>query len=481
MNIQLLNETIQKTLSEWNIPGAGVAVMEGGNEYIQGFGIREVGKPGLVNNDTVFAIGSTTKAFTSALIGVLVDEGKLGWDDPVIKHLPDFELYEPWVTQNVTVRDLLCHRLGLERAQRLYYHQGYTQRELMHRMKYLRPTAQFRTRFQYANQQYGVAGLLIEAVSGQSWDDFITGRLFQPLGMSRSVSGYDRISDFSNVASPHTILDETYPAGVRFLGEPAAIPWYRLSSEPAGSIHTSANDLARWLRVLLANGAPMLKPQSFSEITAPQMVMQDLMSSELAPLYALQPGTRFWTYGLGWWVMDYHGEKVLMHGGQMPGFNSAVAFFPERRVGLAVALNTHQTLAHAALFYAISDILLEKPGRDWSSEFKMVAQAYMAEVKGEVDQIINGLEQISLSEKQLAGYTGEFSNDLFGKILVTIDDSQLKLAYGNLQAILEPYQADTFIAQWNLKGLQDDTMITYSADTSTLTLVNDRAIYNRVK
>jgi CubicO group peptidase (beta-lactamase class C family) len=481
MNIQQLNETIQKTLSDWNIPGAAVAVLEHDNEFIQGFGLRKVGEPGQVNPDTVFAIGSTTKAFTSALVGVLVDEGKLGWDDLVIKYLPDFELYDPWITNNVTVRDLLCHRLGLERAQRLYYHQGYSQHDLMQRMKYLRPTAQFRTRFQYANQQYGVAGLLIEAVSGQTWDDFITGRLFQPLGMTRSVSGYDRISDFSNIASPHTILDETYPAGVRLLGEPAAIPWYQLSSEPAGSIHTSANDLARWLRVLLSNGAPMLKPQSFSEITTPQMVMQDLMNSELAPLYALQPGTRFWTYGLGWWVMDYHGEKVLMHGGQMPGFNSAVAFFPEHKMGLAVAVNTHQTLAHAALFYAISDILLKKQGRDWSTEFKMVAQAYMSEVRSEVDNIMIGKDNISLSNQKLASYAGEFSSDLFGKIVVSINGSQVNLAYGKLQATLEPYQADTFIAHWNLKGLQDDTMITFSPDTSLLTLVNDRAVYNRVK
>ncbi|MCX6080549.1 MAG: serine hydrolase [Chloroflexi bacterium] len=480
MNTQQLNETIAKTLAAWNIPGAAVAVIQGDEEFIQGFGAREAGKPGDVDADTLFAIGSTTKAFTAALIGILVDEGSLGWDDLVIKHIPDFELYDPWITQHVTVRDLLCHRLGLERAQRLYYHQGYTQRDLMRRMKYLRPTAGFRTQFQYANQQFGVAGLLIEAVTGQTWDDFINFHLFLPLGMTRSVSSYDQIGDFTNVASPHAVLDESYPAGVRFLGEPESIPWYKLSHEPAGSIHTSANDLARWLRALLAGGAPVLQPAAFNEITTPQMLMQDLMNSELAPLYALQPATRFWTYGLGWWVMDYHGEKLLMHGGQMPGFNSALAFFPERRMGLAITVNLHQTLAHAALFYAISDILLEKQGRDWSAEFQMVAQSYMAEVKSGVDQFLLGREQLSLSTQKLASFAGTFSNEIFGEILLTVNASGLKIAYGNLVASLEPFKADTFIAHWNLKGLQDDTIVVFSSDAKSLTLVNDRAEYKRI-
>ena len=481
MNKKQLNETISNALTAWNIPGAAVAVIQGGEEFIQGYGVKQAGRTERVDADTLFAIGSTTKSFTSALIGMLVDEGKLGWDDAVVKYLPDFELYDPWVTQNVTIRDLLCHRLGLERAQRLYYHQGYSQHDLMLRMKYLRPTSPFRSRFQYANQQFGVAGLLIEAVTGETWDDFLKTRLLQPIGMSRSVSGYDQISDFSNVALPHTVLDETYPAGVRFLGEPHSIPWYKLSHEPAGSIHTSANDLACWLKLLINNGTPLLQASSFNEITSPQMPMQDMLNSELGPLYVLQPGTHFWTYGLGWWVMDYHGEKVLMHGGQMPGFNSAVAFFPEHKIGLAVAVNVHQTLAHAALFYAISDVLLEKVDRDWSAEFQMVAQGYMAEVKEGVDQFLLEREPDPLSGKSLERYAGHFTNPIFGEITLVPSAGVLHLAYGKLQAQLEPFKAETFIAHWNLKGLQDDTIIRFSPDTISMTLVNDRAEYIRIR
>jgi CubicO group peptidase (beta-lactamase class C family) len=480
MNTTQLNETISKTLTAWNIPGAAVAVVQGDEVFTHGYGVREAGKPEGVNADTIFAIGSTTKAFTSALVGILVDEGKLQWDDPVVRYLPDFELYNPWVTQNITVRDLLCHRLGLERAQRLYYHRGYDQRELIRRMRYLKPVAGFRTQFHYANQQFGAAGLIIEAVTGKTWDAFLAERVFTPLQMDRSASGYDTITDFANFAQPHAVLDETYPAGVRFLGEQSAIENFKIVHEPAGSIHTSANDLAQWLKALLNNGTPLLQPNTFNEITSPQMVMQDMMNSELAPLYMLQPATRFWTYGLGWWVMDYRGEKVLMHGGQMPGFNSVVAFFPERKMGLAAAVNVHQTLAHASLFYAISDILLDKQERDWSSEFQMVAQGYMAEVENQVDAFRLTRDPNLLPSNGLESYTGIFSNDLFGEVAVTLEDDSLKLNYGQLSAILEHFKGDTFIAHWNLKGLQDDSIISFSADTKTMTVLNDRAEYKKI-
>jgi CubicO group peptidase (beta-lactamase class C family) len=482
MNTQQLNETISKTLTAWNIPGGAVAVVQGDDVFTQGYGALEAGKTEAVNADTIFAIGSTTKAFTSALIGMLVDEGKLSWDDLVIQYIPEFELYDDWVARHVTVRDLLCHRLGLERAQKIYYHRGYDQRELMRRMKYLKPAVGFRTGFNYANQQYGVAGLIVEAVTGKSWDDFITERIFNSLGMSRSFSGYDRITDHKNFAAPHAVLDETYPASVRFLGTPSAIENFKLTHEPAGSIHTTANDLAQWLRAVLNNGAPLLQPNTFNELTTPQVVMQDVLNSELAPLAYLQPATHFWTYALGWWAMDYRSEKVLMHGGQMPGYNSVVAFSlsAQRKLALAVMVNVHQTLSHAALFYAISDILLDKQDRDWSSEFQMVAQGYMAEVKGQVDEMRLKRDPNLPPSIGLDSFAGTFSNDLFGEATVTYKDGSLQLRYGVNTAILEHWQGDTFLAHWNLKGLMDDSIVAFSPDGKTMTLPSDRAEYKKV-
>ena len=275
------------------------------------------------------------------------------------------------------------------------------------------------------------------------------------------------------------MLDETYPSSVRFLGEQRPIEQYKIVHEPAGSVHTSANDLAQWLKALLQDGAPLLQKATFDELTTPQIVMQDVLNSELAPLAYLQPATHFWTYGLGWWVMDYHGEKVLMHGGQMPGYNSAVAFFPQRKLGLAVMVNVHQTLAHAALFYAISDILLDKHGRDWSADFQMVAQGYMAEVKNQVDDMRLARDLNLLPSNGLGAYTGTFSNDIFGEMTVTLEGESLQLRYGVNIAALEHWQGDTFLAHWNLKGLMDDSLVAFSADGKTMTIINDRAEYKK--
>jgi CubicO group peptidase (beta-lactamase class C family) len=478
MNTHQLQQTISQTLAAWGIPGAAVAIVAGDEIFTQGYGVLRAGDSQPVTAETIFAIGSTTKAFTAALAGMLVQEGKLAWDAPVTQYLPHFQLSDAWVTKNVTLRDLLCHRLGLERAQRLYYHRGYDQREIIRRMRHLQPVAGFRAQFHYANQQYGLAGLMMEEVTGKTWDDFITERIFQPLGMSRTFSGYDRLADHQNLAAPHAVLAETYPAGVRFLGEQSPIENFKIVHEPAGSIHTTATDLAQWLRALLQEGAPLLQPATFQELTTPQIVMQDILNSELAPLAYLQPATHFWTYALGWWAMDYRGEKVLMHGGQMPGYNSVVAFFPQRKLGLAVMVNVHQTLAHAALFYALSDILLGSQDRDWSAEFQMVAQGYMAEVQNQVDAQ-RAARQADLPPSLPPQHlTGVYENDLYGEMTLTEDeDGRLTLRYGQTSALLEHWQGDTYLARWNLQGLMDDSLVSFQP--TSLTLLNDRATYQR--
>jgi len=479
MDTSAIDSLLEKTLSAWDIPGAAVAVIYKDETYTKGYGIRAAGENLAVNADTVFAIGSTSKAFTSAAVGVLVDSGQLTWDERVVSRLPDFAVYDPWITQQVTLRDLLCHRLCLERAQRLYYH-GYSQAEIVRRMRFLRPTAGFRTQFQYANQNYTAAGGILQATCGQSWDDFLNERVFGCLGMSRSYSGYDRLPDFDNFAQPHAVVDETFPSSVRFFGPPSVVPNLQLSGEPSGSIHTTASDLLKWLACLLEDGAPLLGKATFAELTTPQVVMQDMPESELAPLYLLQPGTHFWTYGLGWWVMDYQGEKAVMHGGQMPGYNSMVAFYPERKLGLAVMVNVNQTLAHAALFYALSDLLLEKPGRDWVSEFKLVAQGYMAEVKGQADRARQERNTDLAPALPQLSYAGQYENEIFGMVEISEAGGELALRYGKVNARLEHWGEDRFLAHWNLAGLMENTLVALSPDAASLTLVNDRATYQRI-
>ncbi len=480
MNTKSINNLVNKAMEEMDLPGAAIAVVQGDETYVQGFGKRQNGKPETVDADTVFAIGSTSKAFTSAAAGILVGEGKISWDDPVIKYLPEFTVNEDWVTKNVSIRDLLCHRLGLERAQRLYYQGCYSQDELVLRMRFLHPNAPFRSQFQYANQNFGTVGNVIKAVSGKSWDDFVTENIFQPLGMTRTFPGYDRIPDFENFSQPHAVMDLEVPAGVRFLGTPSLAANIKLSHEPSGSIHTTAADLAKWLKALLSDGAPLMSHSVFSEITSPQMIMQNLAESELAPLFLLQPGTHFWTYGLGWWVMDYRGEKVVMHGGQMPGYNSVVAFYPERKIGFAFMVNTHQTLSHAAMFYALSDLLLNLSGRDWVMEFKNLALRYIDEGQKQV----KGLYQTRNSKlppgNSLSSFAAAYENSIYGKVIVDVSGDSLNLVYGNINARLEHWEGNTFLAHWNLSCFLDDSFVSFEPNGSSLTIVNDHAEYKRI-
>ncbi len=477
MNSAAIDALMTATLRDWQIPGAALAVVHAGGSYCQGYGVRAAGDSEPVDAATIFAIGSTTKPFTSAAAGMLVDAGRLGWDDPVVRHLPDVALADPWVTRHVTLRDMLSHRLGLERAQRIYYHQGYDQREIVRRMRYLAPVDGFRAGFHYANQHYGVAGLIIEACSGMPWARFIEQRIFAPLAMTRSCTGARQLAGLANLAAPHAVLDECCPASVRLLGEPRVVPRFALDDEPAGSIYSSADDLRRWLELLLAGGAPLLQPATFATITSPQTLMHDVLASELGPLAALQPATHFWTYALGWWVLDYHGERVLLHGGQMPGFNAALAFFPERRCGFAVLLNVHQTLAHAALFYALSDLLLERPGRHWSDEFLGLARDAMAQAGAAARAAASARQPTAAATLPPAQLAGVYVDERYGALTVALEAGALTLRYGASLAQLSHWQGDRYRGRWTLAGILDDVFVDFTP--TQLTLLPDGIVARR--
>lgn len=475
-----LETILGKTLEAWKIPGAGLAVSFAGESYTAGSGLAQAGSGRKAGADTVFALGSTTKAFTSLAIGMLVDDGKIAWDDPIRKHLPWFQLKDTWVSSHATVRDALCHRLGLERAQRIYYHGAYSQRQLVERMRFLQAERGFRESFVYTNQNYGIAGLVIEAVSGMTWDEFVTDRIFRPLGMTRTGAGWNVVAAWPDLASPHADLDDTLPAGVRMLGDKTAVEHFDLSHEPAGSIHSTAADLARWVAFLSSGGAPLVEPATFAEILSPQNIMRDLGQSELAPLWYLKPETVFWTYAMGWWALDYRGHKVMMHGGQMPGFNSMVAFFPELKSGFAVTLNVHQTLGHAALFYTLADIIIGgEPTRDWNGQFLEVARGYTAEVAAAEEKAAAALPRDRSPLKPLSAFVGSFNNELYGDIIVTYRGKDLELRYGIQKGLLKSLGGNRWMIHWDYAGIIEDCPVSYSDDASSILLERDRATYTR--
>jgi CubicO group peptidase (beta-lactamase class C family) len=477
-----LEEQIGTTLEAWNIPGAALAIVQNGEVLLaRGYGVRRAGDTAPVDADTLMGIGSNTKAFTAAALALLVDEGRIGWDDPVTRHLPEFALADPWVTGQVTIRDLLTHRLGLPGLTRLAY-RGYPKPELVRRLRYAEPVAGFRERFIYDNPQYTAAGLIVEAASGMGWEHVVRKRIFTPLGMSRSVTSVADLTGLPNVATPHTVLESSLPPSARMREQVQPIPWHDIGVEPAGSIISTANDLARWLQLLLGggrlDGQTVISPASFAALTAAQIAITNPLASDLAPLALLDPPTHFWAYGLGWFVMDYRGRKLVMHGGQVPGFNAVIAFCPTEGWGFAAMVNVNQTLAHAALLYQIADGLLGVAAPDWSGMLLGIADGIAQEAIAQLEGF-RPTGAAELPQLNLERYIGTYASNLLGEMTVERTGAGLVLHYGAaFCGELEPLGEDRFLARW-CNPIFDPTPIQFVREQETtiaLTLVGESTL-----
>ena len=341
-----LDAFIETAMKDWSVPGLGLAVVRDGEVVLaRGYGVRAKGKTDAVDADTLFAIGSSSKAFTAACIGLLVDQKKVGWDDPVTKHLPGFELHDAYATRDLTVRDLLTHRSGLARADQLWYGSGFDRAAILERFRHVEPSWGFRARFGYQNIMFLAAGELYAAVAGESWDDCIAKRFFAPLGMARSTTSVDPLPGIENVATPHEEVE----------GEVVAVPWHDLDNvAPAGSINSSAREMAAWVLLQLGQGPKILAEPTVAEMHTPQMVIRK--EGSWANYF---PASTLITYGLGWFVNDYRGEIVVEHGGSIDGMRALVSMIPEKKMGLVVLTNRGGQLLPEVVRYRVYDTLLE--------------------------------------------------------------------------------------------------------------------------
>jgi CubicO group peptidase (beta-lactamase class C family) len=291
------DEYVARAVRDWEVPGLAVAVVKDGEVvFAKGYGVRELGRPNPVDTHTLFAIGSTTKAMVAASLGMLVDEGKLGWDDPVTKHLHDFQLYDPYVSREVTVRDLLTHRAGLGNADFLWYGRDATRADILHRLRYLPPASSMRSHFTYQNIMYVAAGEVVAAVGDEAWETFVRRRIFEPLGMEDSVALLAETGGRPNVASPHDRID----------GEIQVIQNVSVDAvAPAGAVWSSVNDMAKWMIFLLEGKPALLEEETRAELFRPQFIVDDgfYPTAQLT-----QP--KWTTYGFGWFQHDYNGRAV---------------------------------------------------------------------------------------------------------------------------------------------------------------------------
>lgn len=361
--VEMIRAAAETTLADWNVPGMGLAVVAGGEVVMaEGFGVRQVGRPEPATADTLFGIGSCTKAFTAAAIGLLVEDGRLHWDDPVIRYLHGFEMPDRSDSGRVTVRDLLGHRTGLSGGDLISWGSTFTRQQIVERIRFLAPAASLRSEFHYNNNTYVAAGELIPAVTGRSWDDVVASRLLTPLGMSHTVTGVGLIAADANRASPHALVD----------GALAAIPpMNEHNCAAAGAIWSSASDMARWIRMLLDGGSidgrRILRRSTIDELWQVQIPIAAGQADEGAPpaLHA-----HFAGYGMGWFLRDERGRKLVSHGGESDGVVAQVTLIPEERIGLVILLNRHETAAFKPLSQTILDILLGVPDRpDWNRVF----------------------------------------------------------------------------------------------------------------
>jgi len=452
------------------VPGLAIAIVENDQvSFAHGFGVRALGGSERVDADTIFPTGSTGKAFTVADLGVLVDEGRIGWDDRVTDRLPGFEMYDPWVTREITIRDLLVHRsgLGLGEGDLMFVpRSNLTRAEAVRRLRYLKPATSFRYGFAYDNVLYMVAGQLIEAVSGETWEKFTAAHLLKPAGMLHSTSDEPQRFANPNRAYPHARMD----GGLRGAGTQERLDErdeLGRAAAPAGGLTVSANDMARWLLIQLDHGElPGHSGRLFSEAAQRQMwkpmVLQPV--AELPePLKPIQP--LFNTYALGWDITDYGGTKLVWHGGAVLGFLTAVVLIPDRHVAFSIEINSEDGEIIRGLMYELLDHYLGRPHIDWVARYRAEKQRRITEALAALKTAAAKPAAVGPS-LPLAGYAGTYADPWYGNVEIAANGEQLAIDFKStprMSGTLEHYQYDTFIARLDDKTIEPP-YVTFSLD-----------------
>lgn len=464
-----------KAATDWKVPGLAIAVVREGKVVLsKGYGVREAGRNEPVDEHTLFAIGSTTKAMTAAMIGMLVDEKKLGWDDPVIKHLPAFQLKDPAVTRELTVRDLLTHRGGLGNADFLWYGQSTSADQVLDRVKLVDPAYSLRSRFIYQNVMYAAAGRLIEAVGGRPWAEMIRTRIFEPLGMRETVATLALVPKGANVASPHYEID-----GVVRVIENMPVD----SVAAAGSVWSSVHDMSKWVQFLLGGGVidgnRLISEPTVAELFRPQTIAPDTMF----------PTTRIvkphWmTYSLGWFQQDYQGRAVDFHTGSIDGMVAVAGLIRDERLGVYVLGNLDHAEVRHALMYSVFDRAAGRSDRDWSVELQklygdILRQNAEGQKRAESQRIAGTSPSVAIS-----ALAGTYSDPLRGDVEVTPDGGSLRIKYGpGFSGKLEHWHFNTFRVKWDA-AWRGSTLVNFtlgSADGQPATLEFNNGRFARRK
>ncbi len=437
-----LDAYVQKALADWPIPGVAVCIVKDGKiDVMKGYGVTEWGASAPVTEATLFGIGSNTKAFTGTLAAMLDAEKKLSLDDKVQKWLPNFRLYDPWVTKEATLRDMLCHRLGFETFQGdfMYFDSDLTKAEVLQKFGQLKPMYSLRSRWGYTNAAFLVAGEVMAKATGKSWSQLLQEKLFTPLGMHRTVSTDSAVQAAANIATAHTVVQ----------GSVKKIAYGRLDNiAPAGNIYSSVQDMSKWVQMLLAGGklgeSTIVPASAIEETRTPQSIL----GNGGHPFNK----SHFQLYGLGWFLQEYAGRQVVSHTGGVNGFVTSVALVPEESLGIIVLTNTDANNFYETLRYEIMDAYLGLPYRNYSA--LQVQQSRVSD-KRQQDRLQKKRDTVAMNLKTtvpLAAVAGSYRHPVYGTMQISLKNGKAIATFQHHKgrfATVEPLGGHRYLAQFN--------------------------------
>ncbi len=459
-----IDALVERTLKTFDVPGIAVAVIKDDKViHAKGYGVRSLRTQQKVDENTLFGVASNSKAYTAAALGMLVDEKKITWDTKVTDIIPEFKLYNPYVTEEFTIRDLLCHRsgMGLGAGDLMMWPDSsdFTKADIIHNLRYLKPVSSFRSKYDYDNNLYIVAGEVVARVSGTSWEDFVEKRIMQPLGMTKTAASLSRLKDKSNVIDPHAPVN----GKVQAIG----IDWSE-TANAAGGIYSSVSDMSKWVIAQINGG----KYGDGSKRLFSQEVHEEMWTPQtIIPVHGPTAyNTHFSSYGLGWFLSDVKGYKQATHTGGLAGIVTQVTILPEMKLGIIVFTNQQVGAAFTAITNTIKDSYLGMPKVDRVAEYhaRVVAGNENAKkITGEIWTAIDA-QQKNTIKIDLSQFTGTFRDAWFGDVTISLKNGKLMFASRRsprLSGEMLYYKGNTFVAKWNDRSLDADAFVKFNLDT----------------
>ena len=459
-----IDSLVARTLKTFDVPGIAVGVIKDGQLiHAKGYGVRSLNSGLPVDEHTLFGIASNTKAFTAAALGMLADEGKLTFDDKVTDYIPEFKMYDPYVTDAFTIRDLLTHRsgLGLGAGDLMFWpdSNNFSCKDIIHNLRYLKPVSGFRSKYDYDNLMYIVAGEIIQRVSGKSWEEFVETRMLQPLGMTSTAPSYRQVKNKTNIIDPHAPVDGKVKVIRR--------DWSNVANA-AGGIYTNLIDMSKWLITVMDSGR--------YTAAGTRQLFSEAVHAELWTPHTNIPvrgqtayKTHFSSYGLGWYLSDVYGLLQVTHTGGLAGIVTQVTLIPELKLGIVVFTNQQSSAAFTAITNTIKDSYLGVPPIDRVRQNHERVLASKAEAKKITEDIWSEIEaeQKKATNLNLDLFTGTYNDNWFGDVSVSRKSGKLwfesKRSY-LLKGDLVPYKGNTFIVKWVDRSMDADAFVQFGLD-----------------